>query len=127
MTCPTYRYRPAIVAEASASLALLSPGRVFLGTGTGEALNEKAAGGGWGHSKERAARRVEAVELIRKLWSGETITASQHRSQSAYRGHPGPASRGGDACVYPLATAGSAALHRFFRQQGAAPPALIRC
>ena len=42
VTCPTYRYRPAIVAEAFASLALLSPGRVFLGTGTGEALNEKA-------------------------------------------------------------------------------------
>ncbi len=74
VTCPTYRYRPAIVAEAFASLALLSPGRVFLGTGTGEALNEKAAGGGWGHYKERAARWVEAVELIRKLWSGETIT-----------------------------------------------------
>jgi F420-dependent hydroxymycolic acid dehydrogenase len=48
VTCPTYRYNPAIVAEAFATLGLLNPGRVFLGVGTGEALNEVTAGGGWG-------------------------------------------------------------------------------
>ena len=43
MTCPTYRYHPATVAQAFASLAILYPGRVFLGVGTGERLNEQAA------------------------------------------------------------------------------------
>lgn len=73
VTCPTYRYKPALVAEAFASLSLLYPGRVFLGVGSGEALNEVAAGGGWGDYKERAARLIEAVEIIRNLWSGEQV------------------------------------------------------
>ncbi len=76
VTCPTYRYNPAIVAEAFASLAILAPGRVFLGVGSGEALNELASGGGWGDFgdfKERNERVVEAVELIRRLWSGERV------------------------------------------------------
>lgn len=73
VTCPTYRYNPSIVAEAFASLGLLYPGRVFLGVGSGEALNEVAAGGGWGDYKERSSRLVEAVEIIRKLWSGEKV------------------------------------------------------
>ena len=45
VTCPILRYRPAIVAEAFASLALLYPGRIFLGVGSGEAHNEQAATG----------------------------------------------------------------------------------
>src|SRR5437870_13844447 len=48
VTCPIYRYEPAIVAQAFASLGVLYPGRVFLGVGSGEALNEKAATGKWG-------------------------------------------------------------------------------
>lgn len=76
VTCPTYRYNPAIVAQAFASLGLLYPGRVFLGIGTGEALNESAAGGGWGEYLERAERLVEAVELIRQLWTGEMVNHS---------------------------------------------------
>src|SRR5438105_14452472 len=64
VTCPTYRYRPAIVAEAFATLGLLYPGRVFLGVGAGEALNEVPADGGWGAYKERAGRLAEAVEVI---------------------------------------------------------------
>lgn len=47
VTCPTLRYNPAVVAEAFASLSLLCPGRVFLGVGSGEALNEEAATGVW--------------------------------------------------------------------------------
>ncbi len=74
VTCPTYRYRPAEVAEAFASLSLLNPGRVFLGVGTGEALNEVPAGGGWGGYQERADRLAEAVAIIRKLWTGEWIS-----------------------------------------------------
>lgn len=74
VTCPSYRYRPQIVAEAFASLGLLSPGRVFLGVGTGEALNEIPAGGGWGPHHQRAERLEEAVALIRRLWTGQQIS-----------------------------------------------------
>lgn len=71
VTCPTYRYNPAIVAEAFASLSLLAPGRIFLGLGSGEALNEVAAGGGWGDYAERSGRLIEAIQIMRQLWSGE--------------------------------------------------------
>jgi len=74
VTCPTYRYRPQIVAEAFASLGLLYPGRIFLGLGTGEALNEVPGGGGWGKYPERAARLIEAVQIIRQLWGGDWVT-----------------------------------------------------
>jgi F420-dependent hydroxymycolic acid dehydrogenase len=73
VTCPTFRYHPAIVAQVFSSLSQLYPGRVFLGVGTGEALNEEAATGQWGDYKERAARLVEAVQLIRELWTGEIV------------------------------------------------------
>lgn len=73
VTAPTYRYNPAIVAQAFASLGELYPGRVFLGVGTGEALNEKPASGEWGDYDERIARLEEAIVLIRQLWSGEWI------------------------------------------------------
>jgi F420-dependent hydroxymycolic acid dehydrogenase len=53
VTCPTMRYNPAVVAEAFASLSLLYPGRVFLGLGSGEALNEEAATGAWPKWPER--------------------------------------------------------------------------
>ena len=76
VTCPTYRYRPAIVAQAFASLGILYPGRVFLGVGTGEALNELPSGGGWGDYDERAERLIEAVQIIRQLWTGESVTYS---------------------------------------------------
>jgi TAT-translocated FGD2 family F420-dependent dehydrogenase len=74
VTCPTYRYNPAIVAEAFASLGILYPGRVFLGVGTGEALNEvPPTGVAWGDYRERAARLVEAIKLMRELWTGEWV------------------------------------------------------
>jgi len=72
VTCPIYRYHPLEVAHAFASLGVLFPGRVFLGVGTGEAVNE-APGGGWGPFRERAARLVEAIHLIRQLWTGEWV------------------------------------------------------
>jgi TAT-translocated FGD2 family F420-dependent dehydrogenase len=74
VTCPTYRYHPATVAQAFASLAILSPGRVFLGVGTGERLNEQAATNAFGSYTERHDRLVEAIQLIRQLWSGERIS-----------------------------------------------------
>jgi TAT-translocated FGD2 family F420-dependent dehydrogenase len=74
VTCPTLRYHPSVVAEAFASLAQLNPGRVFLGLGSGEALNEEAATGGWPEWEERWERLVEAIDLIRALWTGEAIS-----------------------------------------------------
>lgn len=74
VTCPTYRYHPATVAQAFASLAILSPGRVFLGVGTGERLNEQAATNTYGNYVERHDRLAEAIDLIRQLWSGERVS-----------------------------------------------------
>lgn len=74
VTCPTYRYHPSIVAEAFATLGILAPGRVFLGVGTGEALNEEAAGADWGDYEERASRMEEALQLITRLWTGEEVS-----------------------------------------------------
>ena len=72
---PTLRYHPAIIAQSFATLALLNPGRVFLGLGTGEALNETpATGGRWPAAKERRMMLREAIALIRQLWSEERVT-----------------------------------------------------
>lgn len=76
VTCPTYRYHPATVAHAFASLAILNPGRVFLGVGTGERLNEQATTNAYGDYTERHDRLVEAIDLIRRLWSGSRISFS---------------------------------------------------
>jgi TAT-translocated FGD2 family F420-dependent dehydrogenase len=73
VTCPTIRYQPAIVAEAFASLSLLAPGRIYLGVGSGEALNEQAATGEWPAWSERWDRLIEACTLIRELWTGAPV------------------------------------------------------
>ena len=72
---PTYRYHPSIVAQSFATLGCLFPGRVILGIGTGESLNEvPATGQPWPEFKERYARMRESVVLMRKLWSNEHVT-----------------------------------------------------
>ncbi len=76
VTCPTYRYHPATVAQAFASLAILNPGRVFLGVGTGERLNEEASTNSYDNYSERHDRLIEAIQLIRQLWSGSRISFS---------------------------------------------------
>lgn len=70
---PTFRYNPAVIAQAFGSLALLYPQRIILGVGTGEALNEFATGfqGEWPAFKERFGRLKESIDLIRELWGGE--------------------------------------------------------
>jgi TAT-translocated FGD2 family F420-dependent dehydrogenase len=73
VTCPILRYHPAVVAETFASLSLLYPGRIFLGCGSGEALNEQAATGHWPAWRERWDRLIEAVAVIRDLWSGQPV------------------------------------------------------
>jgi coenzyme F420-dependent glucose-6-phosphate dehydrogenase len=71
---PTLRYQPAVVAQAFATLACLNPGRVFLGVGTGEAMNETPATGlEWPGAKERRLRLAEAIKLIRRLWTEERV------------------------------------------------------
>ncbi len=72
---PTMRYHPSVVAQAFGTLACLAPGRVFLGVGTGEAMNETPATGvEWPGAKERRARLAEAIELIRRLWTEERVS-----------------------------------------------------
>ena len=73
ITCPTIRYHPAIVAQAAATVASLAPGRFSLGVGTGENLNEHIVGAKWPPYETRAAMLEEAVEIIRRLWTGETV------------------------------------------------------
>ncbi|ONM49514.1 glucose-6-phosphate dehydrogenase (coenzyme-F420) [Nocardia donostiensis] len=72
---PTFRYNPAVIAQAFATMGCLFPGRVMLGVGTGEALNEIATGytGEWPEFKERFARLRESVELMRALWTGDRV------------------------------------------------------
>jgi coenzyme F420-dependent glucose-6-phosphate dehydrogenase len=71
---PTLRYHPSVVAQAFATLGCLAPGRVFLGVGTGEALNETpATGQEFPGRKERRRRLAEAIRLIRLLWTEERV------------------------------------------------------
>jgi len=71
---PTLRYKPAVIAQAFATLGSLFPNRVFLGVGTGEAMNETpVTGEAWPGGKERRRRLAEAVTLIRTLWTEERV------------------------------------------------------
>jgi coenzyme F420-dependent glucose-6-phosphate dehydrogenase len=71
---PTMRYHPSIVAQSFATLARLATGPVFLGIGTGEAMNETpATGAPWPGAKERRLRLAEAIKLIRLLWTQERV------------------------------------------------------
>jgi coenzyme F420-dependent glucose-6-phosphate dehydrogenase len=72
---PTFRYQPSVIAQAFGTLGLMFPGRVILGVGTGESLNEVPATGlPWPEPKERTARLKEALTLIRQLWNEERVT-----------------------------------------------------
>ncbi len=72
---PTFRYQPAIVAQAFGTLGALYPNRFILGVGSGESLNEVAVTASeWPPAKERLARLRESVELIRRLWSDDMVT-----------------------------------------------------
>jgi coenzyme F420-dependent glucose-6-phosphate dehydrogenase len=82
---PTFRYHPAIVAQAFATLGCLFPERVVLGMGSGESMNEVPLGIEWPDGKERFARFREAVKLIRQLWSEERVTfeGEYYRTENA--------------------------------------------
>jgi len=72
---PTMRYHPSVIAHAFGTLACLNPGRIFLGVGTGESMNETpATGAEWPGAKERRERLAESIELMRRLWTEERVT-----------------------------------------------------
>jgi coenzyme F420-dependent glucose-6-phosphate dehydrogenase len=72
---PTLRYQPAVIAHVFATLACLNPGRVSLGIGSGEAMNENPSIGiEWPKFKERSERLAESVALMRELWTGERVS-----------------------------------------------------
>jgi coenzyme F420-dependent glucose-6-phosphate dehydrogenase len=73
VTPPILRYHPAIVAQVFATLGFMFPNRVFLGVGSGEALNEVPAGNSWPSNLERFQRLKEAIHLIKKLWTEEWV------------------------------------------------------
>ena len=74
VVAPSYRYHPGIVAQAMATLGCLYPGRVFLGVGTGESMNETPLGVPWPDQKERFQRLKEASLLMKQLWTEERVS-----------------------------------------------------
>ena len=79
VTCPTVRIHPAVLAQATATSSNLLPaGRFRFGVGSGEALNEHILGDRWPPADVRLDMLGEAVEVIRKLWTGESVT---HRGE----------------------------------------------
>jgi hypothetical protein len=74
VSCPIGRYHPAVVAQKAATMQLLSDGRFTLGLGAGENLNEHIVGGRWPLVGVRHQMLAEAVEIIRALWAGGTVT-----------------------------------------------------
>jgi coenzyme F420-dependent glucose-6-phosphate dehydrogenase len=83
---PTFRYHPSIVAQAVGTIAVLNPGRVIFGIGTGESMNEvPATGMEWPKFKERFGRLRESVELMRLLWTEDRVTfeGEYYRTESA--------------------------------------------
>src|SRR5579871_2243701 len=73
VTCPTFRYHPAVVAQKAATMGELSQGRFTLGLGAGENLNEHVTGSGWPVPRVRHERLAEAVRIIRELFTGEYV------------------------------------------------------
>ena len=78
VTCPTIRVHPAIVAQAAATTAATMPGRFSLGVGSGERLNEHVLGDRWPGPPERQRMLEEAIDVMRRLWSGDLVT---HRTE----------------------------------------------
>ncbi|GAA3917676.1 TIGR03557 family F420-dependent LLM class oxidoreductase [Actinoplanes auranticolor] len=74
VTCPTVRIHPAVIAQAAATSAVLTGGKFRLGIGTGEALNEHIFGDAWPEADVRLEMLEEAVEIMRELWKGGTVS-----------------------------------------------------
>jgi probable non-F420 flavinoid oxidoreductase len=74
VNAPGHRYHPAVIAQAAATLAEMYPARFWLAVGTGEAVNERITGSAWPPKPERQQRLRECVDVMRRLWRGETVT-----------------------------------------------------
>lgn len=85
VTAPTFRYHPAMVAQASATLAAMYPGRHWLGIGSGEALNEHITGEYWPEAPERIDRMFEALEIISRLFTGSLAGKDTRYAGRYYR------------------------------------------
>ena len=73
VTCPGFRYHPAVIAHAAATLGAMFPGRFYLGLGAGEGLNEHVIGPNWPEIGVRSAMMFESIEIINKLFSGKVV------------------------------------------------------
>jgi coenzyme F420-dependent glucose-6-phosphate dehydrogenase len=82
---PTFRYHPALIAQAFGTLGCLFPDRVVLGVGSGESMNEVPLGIEWPEPRERFARLREAVSIIRTLWREDRVTydGTYYRTRNA--------------------------------------------
>ena len=89
VTAPIYRYHPAIIAQAFASLDVLFPGRVGLGIGSGEALNEVPLGFDWPNAKARIVRAKEAIEIIKRLWFAGKNAEENNRDSEGFVSYNG--------------------------------------
>src|SRR5690554_6541979 len=85
VTAPTFRWHPAMVAQASATLAAMYPGRHWLGLGSGEALNEHILGVYWPEAPERINRMFEAIDIIRKLFTASLAGKDVKHSGTYYK------------------------------------------
>lgn len=78
VTPPGYRYHPAVLAQAAATVEAMFPGRFFLGLGAGEALNEHIVGEYWPEAPVRLERLMESIEIIQRLFEGKVV---KHRGK----------------------------------------------
>ncbi len=85
VTCASFRYHPAVVAQAAATTGAMFPGRFWLGLGSGEALNEHVVGGAWPEPHVRLKMMQEAIEIIKKLFSGKVARHDDGRYFSMER------------------------------------------
>lgn len=74
ISAPGYRYHPAVLAQAAATIGEMFEGRLWLALGSGEAINESITGEVWPEKSERNARLLECVDITRRLFAGETVT-----------------------------------------------------
>jgi coenzyme F420-dependent glucose-6-phosphate dehydrogenase len=82
VTAAVYRYNPGIIAQAFASLDVLYPGRIGLGIGTGEAMNEVSVGFDWPSADIRLERTIESIKIIKKLWNKESVSGDNGKEIS---------------------------------------------
>lgn len=106
VTSPGYRYDPTVLAQASATLAEMFPGRFWFAPGSGENLNEHVTGQPWPEKEERQQRLGECLEVIRRLHDGERVTHRGHVTVEQARVWDLPEER--PAMILPALTPGTA-------------------